>query len=69
MYDLSEENFKLLQESFAYINSLTLKGGENFNLASQGLARIDKIIVDIKKQGIKIDNTIVSNITKKEILP
>ena len=67
MYDLSKEQFTALQQIYSIINSLTLTGGQNFSMATQVLIRLEGIISELQKQGIKVDNT--SGIVKKEIVP
>ena len=70
MYDLSEDNFKILQQVYLNLNGMTIDGGvngTNFHLASYNMNGLGKIITELQKQGIKVDNRI-TGITK-EILP
>ena len=64
MYDLSKEQFEMLQQVYSIVNGLTLTGGQNFSMATQALIRLETMMSELKKQGIRVDNTV-----KKEIVP
>ena len=57
MYELNDDQFKVLQEVYAHIDGLTITGSQNFILAANASVKLRTILEDISKQIIKIDNT------------
>jgi hypothetical protein len=66
MYYISENNVQLLDETFNFLNQLTVHGANNAYALANAFARLEQIIKDIQDQKNKENQPIDLNKETKE---
>ena len=66
MYYISENNIQLLEETFNFLNQLTVHGSSNAYALANAFARLEQIIKDLQDQKNKENQSIDLNKDTKE---